>query len=393
MNSFRSLSSRWRVGWEDCLRAGRWLCRDRLSLVTAICLVLAFLVQFVGIAGIFWSRVYFGDHFDPSVYQTFEEKRSDDSVSKVFRQKEAEAARRAAESPMQDSVSETVDRATQEMDQTRARRNEVSIIKREAEKRADAFLRQAQGSMDHDLSETAMEQIQSALRLVPDYLPAIRKLADYYEARHDYAQARFQWERAAVIAQPQTPEMEEIQRDLDRLTALSAEVKGESHPASNFHVEAPAAPPNPGRIGTNELSVKAATRTDLPLQDLYDLCFNLRLSLASRGEEASMDYNDTRVEIVFYDQSRTAGGMLIPLKVLSTIVKPKQNWTTGTEQVLSVKYSVPKGYFRKKEQSFGNAYSFCGYIVNAYYRGKLLDAYAYPSEVLSRYAPKPGGTS
>jgi len=380
-----AVASKWQVFQRESARAWHWLRTDRLGFLTALLLLLAFIVQFGALVGIYWSRSHFGHSFDPTVYSTFEDKKSDASISQTFGLKEAEEARQAAATLVRDTIGQTMDRASQEMDQTRAKRNEISLIKHEAEKKADEFLQQAHVSLEHGLQETAMEDIQSALRLAPDYVPAIRKLAQYYEARKDFAQAKFQWERAAVVAQPHTSEMEEIQRNLDRLSTKAGESSVASAPP---RVESP---PPVEHAGPNQLSVLSVSRNDQPLQDLYDLCFNLRLSLGSRGEESSMDYNDTRVEVIFYDQSRTAGGTLIPIKVLSTVLKPKQAWATGTEQVLSVKYSVPKGYFRKKGQSFGSAYAFCGYVVNASYRGKVQDSYAYPSDVLSRYEAKTGG--
>ncbi len=365
---------------------------DRWNLITAILLVAAVFIQGLSIAGVFWSRAHFGHHFDPAVFSIYEEKKSDDSVNTVFRSRDAEEARRGSAIPLQDAISETMERAMLELDQSRARRKEVSIVEREAEKRADVFLRQAQHSMDRGLAETALDQIQSALHLAPDYVPAIGKLAQFYEGRKDYAQAKFQWERAAVVAQAGTPEMKEIQQNLDRLMTLRTDGKGNARPGPVFHVETPPAPaPNPDRIGPNRVLVASVTRSDVNAPDLYDLCFNLKLAMGSRGQEGWMYHSDTRIEVVFYDQSRTAAGTLIPIKVLSTILKPKQNWKTTTDQILSVKYSVPRGYFRKKASTLGNSYSFCGYVVNAYYRGHLEDSYAYPTDVLSRYVAKTGG--
>jgi hypothetical protein len=92
------------------------------------------------------------------------------------------------------------------------------------------------------------------------------------------------------------------------------------------------------------------------------------------------------VEACFYDQSVSAAGVMIPIKVLSSVLKPKSENSRVDMQTLSLNYSVPRGYFRKHMQNIGGSYGFCGYTLKVFYHGVLRDSYARPESILEKYA-------
>ncbi len=361
--------------------------RDVLMSFTLLLLGTAFLAQMIAIAGGFWARAYFGSRFDPEVYSTFAAEKSNASVVSTFGLEKALVARRAANAPVEDDVTRTMDKAGEELEQTRVRREEFSQVRKEAERQADAWIQQAKTAWKNHLPDVAYRNLQNSLEVAPDYLPAIKELALFHERQHDFAQARFQWERAAGLALPQSMEMEEVQQNLVRINRRYAEILRNQEPLPTpvtvFRIATPnsfGAPPPP-----NVITVNRVTQKNLPLEDLYDLCFYLRIVLGSQGAEPRVDIRHARVEVDFFDQSHSAGGVLIPIKVKNITLQPKETWMTGKEQILTLRYALPRGYLRGKAQVFGTSYSFCGYVMRVYYRGQLQDTYANPANILKKY--------
>ena len=350
---------------------------DRPVLLTVFLLVVALLIQALAMSSVFWSRARFGARFDPVVYSEHQREQSEASVTAALGLKEAEAARRAVNVQAPDHVTSAMERADQELGQARARQSETEFVQQERKKKADLLILQSETSWGKGLFFLAFQQLESALQMSQDYLPAIKKLAIFHEQRQDLAQARFQWEKAAGIAQAESGEMNEIQQHLSRLTTLSGSTQQGQTGIS--------VPTGMARTESSALSLALVKQSQLPLNDLYDIFFNVQITLGSRGSEPLVDIKETRVEVVFYDQSTTARGMLIPMKTLTSTLQPRQKWVTGTEQILSLNYSAPRGYFRKQAKSFGDSYAFCGFVVRLYYRGQLQDAYAQPHDVLGRY--------
>jgi tetratricopeptide (TPR) repeat protein len=334
--------------------------KDVLTLTTTILIVLVFFLQFFAIGVIFVTRICFGSHFDPIIYSEYQIEKSDTSMTEALRLKEARAARVAATSPTDDSITLSTEQALAEINQQTKKRSKDEIIHSEAEKTAERLTQEAEMYWKYKSYDDAIKHLQDALQSAPDYLPAIKKLAIYSEERKDLTQAHFQWEKAASIAEPGSIEMQEIQKNLDRLTS-----------------------PTDGNKAILFADIK---RNDLPLEDLYDLRFNLQISLNTRGENSGIDPENTRVEVSFYDQSTSAAGIVIPIKVLSSVLKPKERKSAADEQTLSLNYSVPRGYFRKHMQTFGSSYAFCGYTLKVFYRGALKDSYAQPPNILEKYS-------
>lgn len=353
-------------------------------------LVLALLLEGVFVGGIFVSRIMFGSRFDPVIFTNFETQKSTESVNATMKLDEAVAARRAeANIAIRDNVTRSVERAGQELEQSRVRSKENDLVREEAERRAEEMVSQAEGMWKMGSRNQALALLTAALQKSPDYLPVLRKMAQFYEENQNVAHARFLWEKAAAIAQPQTPEMEEVQKNIARLAMLYPETKPEAAPITGLRVDLPMAK-EPDKV-----TLTLVTISDLPLEGLYDLRFNMRITLGSRGSNARMEVEKTVVEVIFYDQYQTLDGQTIPMKVAEKKMSPVAPWMTGSEQVLSLNYKVPQGYFQRKAANLGPSYAFCGMVVRLWYNGRLHDVYAKPVDALGRLAKAgvPGGES
>lgn len=360
--------------------------RDHTTFSTFSLLIIAVAIQLLAIAGIFWSRAKFGHNFDPKIYSDFLEEGSSKSVADTFQIEETRRSRQSAAAALNDpSANEQLKRAKDELDQGRVRQIELDLVRQETQKRTENMLQQADVLWKKAQYDQAIAQLQAALQLNPEHLPAIMKMAVYQEERRDYAQARFQWEKASGMAQPQSAEMEEITQNLNRVSKLSSISKAnqESPSPTNLRLLPPQIP---GIPKYNTLSLASVTRSDLPLDDLYDLRFILKISLGSKGTESYTDISQVKVDVTFYDESTDGPGIPQTHRVLSSALHPKQMWLAGAEQVLLLNYSVPLGYFQKKAIRLGKNYKFCGYVVHVYYRGQLQDTLTEPG-ILSRAKP------
>lgn len=354
---------------------------DGVSFGTFLLLASAIFLQSLAILGVVWSRVHFGCSFDPIVFSAFEEKKSDASVSRALGLQEAKALQNISVISENDPASLAMDKADQEIDQARIRQAELDFVKKESDKKAEQALRQAEISLKNHSPELAISQLQAALQYAPEYLPVIKKLAFCLELQHAFESARFQWEKASGLLPPQSTELAEVQQNIARLAKLANESRTavETAPITTLRVTSPSYLSD---NSADSIRVIQITRNDLPLEDLYDLRFNLRITLSSHGKGPSIDLNQVKVEVSFYDAITSANGSLDPKKILSTNIQPKQLWSIGTEQVLLVNYSVPRGFFRKQAKKFGSSYGFCGYQVRAFYRGQLQNSFSEPVHVI-----------
>jgi hypothetical protein len=350
--------------------------RDLWSALTWGVVGCAFLLQLLTMGGILWSRLSFGSSFNPTLYSEFEAKNAETSIQETYKIETGELSLENTRAVEKDHVSRAIEQAGEEMENARLRWNENDLVRREAEKKAMVMIEQADVFAKNQSWDLAIEQLQRAIHMAPDFLPAIRKLALVYEERHDYPKARFQWEKAGGIALPQSAEMKEIQEHLDRLSTLAEVKRTPDTPVTSLRLEAPVA------AQMNELKIKEVTMKQVPLEDLYDFRLNVSISLTSSGSEPMMDPNQTKIEVIFFDKSYTAKGTLVPIKMGGVVKAPEKAWETGTVLLLSVKYGAPAGYLRKKRLAYGDGYDFCGFITRVYYRGKLQDYYVQPKEVL-----------
>jgi hypothetical protein len=204
----------------------------------------------------------------------------------------------------------------------------------------------------------------------------MKTLATRYEERGQFEQARFQLEKIVGIAPPDSADARDAQTRIQQLALKVKESPGTD-------VKPIAAIP---AAVANAISLVKVDRIELPSDDRYDLRFNLRITLGSRGSTPTVDVEQAKVEVTFYDRSFSAAGTLVPLKVLATTLQPKPVWTTGTQQTLALEYKVPKGYLKKRGTVFGKNYDFCGYVVRVFYRQEMQDSIAEPHDPLDVFA-------
>ena len=360
--------------------------RDVVTFGSFLLLTIACLIQAIAIGMVFWSRIHFGSNFNPIAYSEFQIIKSNQSVTDALGLDAAQKARNRSRAPVQDQATLMLKRASHDLDLARTRQKEIQLIEGETEKKAQSLVRLSEEAWARGAFDEAIRHLQTAVQNATDYLPAIKTLAARHEERGDFEQARFQWEKIAGIARPESADMVLALEHLQRLAPTTTVFRPALTPRDQLPAKTPAAvlaiPQTPPAV----LSLIEIKQTDLSLDDLYDLRFNLRFTLGSRGAEPAIDIAQTRVEVTFYDQSLSAGGALIPLKTLSTNLQPRQSWRAGDRQVLSLNYTIPKGYLRKKVELFGGSYRFCGYVVRLFYRNQLQDSHAQPANPLAAFA-------
>jgi tetratricopeptide (TPR) repeat protein len=355
-----------------------------LGITTLLLVGLALFIQFSAITAIFLSRTHFGSDFNPSVYSTFQRERSSEAVKDTFGISKAMAARLASKVSVQDDVSLAVQHANQELSLVKERQTKNQDLRRQAEKRADTIMQQAGTLWKKGSFQQAIDQLRVALQIAPDYLPPTRRLAEFYEQQFNFGQARFQWEKAASLADLQGSEIIEIQEHIARLTQLELSSKLSKNPSSSL-LKGDSLLGLAPTENSSLISLGGIKRTELPLNDTHDMRFKLEIVLSSSRKDP-LDITQTRVEITFYDQTTTASGDIVPVKVLTTTLQPKGTWNQGDDQILSLNYAVPFGYYRKKAETLGDSYKFCGYVVRAFYSGHLQETYCQPSHPLGKLA-------
>jgi hypothetical protein len=361
----------------------------------------AILIQAGALCTILYSRVVSGTKFDPILYMEYQASKSADPDPLNLNHARAQRLRG---SQIHDEVTMATIRAGNEMEVFRARENERELLRKEAERRAEEQISLAELYWKHRSEDVAIRQLQSALKTAPDYLPAILRLADYSESINDWKQARFFLEKAASIVPPGSPELQRIQARLNQLDPTvnlplkipshRAEIarssspspqgtKGESLSQQNRRSPAAATTATPSTNSKAASWFKEIRKTEMPLEDQYDLRFNLQVLIGSAL--AMEEMQRTKVEVSFYDQSSSAAGTIIPIKVVNSLLQPVESTRLPNEYVLSINYSVPKGYFQKQMLAYGKTYQFCGYTLRLLRDGRELDSRTEPESILQRY--------
>jgi len=371
-----------RPPWEGRGKAAR---HDLITGGSLFLLAMICLTQMFAIGMVFWSRAHFGSNFDPKIFTDYQTILSSQSVSDTLGLEEAQKARDRMRAPVHDHVTVMLKQADEELEQSRVKQSETRIIEGQSEKQAEEWVRLAEESWKKGALDEAIRHLRTALQKTTDYLPALRTLAARLEERGEFEQACFQWEKIAGIALPESADMKEALDHLQRLASTPVPRDQTSGTFAASQTPLPrimAAPQTPPQV----LSLVEVRQTDLTLQDLYDLRFNLRFVLEAHLA-ASIDNTRTKLEVTFYDQSLSAGAELKPLKILSTILQPRQAWNAGDRQVLSLNYTIPKGYFRHKiKRLHDSGYRYCGFVARLFYQDQLQDSHAQPADILGVFA-------
>ena len=357
--------------------------RSRVLATVAVLAAVILIIQAVAVVSVFWSRISFGPRFDPLIFSEFETISSTESVNETIGIRRAEEARREARRPVRDGVTLTMEKAGREREHARLNDQENDSHRGEAEQEAASLAQRGEGLLLAGLRSQAIEAFESALKRMAGHLPSIRRLASLYEQQGQTSQARFLWEKAGSVSGLDVATTAEIEANLKRLAGVDDAIRGVGQKPS---VTGPLLRPSAVVTGSpagSRLRIVGVTRTELPLQDLYDIRFRLEVTLDSEGHVGPIDIAGVRLEAVFFDQIRGADGRFRPVRVLPFQLQPRREWVAGEKQTLSLNYSVPRGYYRSKAMRHGDGYSFCGIMVKLYFRGELQDRMADPPSLAS----------
>lgn len=357
--------------------------RSPMLVAVAVLAGVILVIQVIAVVSVFWSRIAFGARFDPVVFSEFETVRSTESVNETLGLRRAEEARREARHPVRDDVTLAMEKAERERAHARLRDQETDSLRGEAEREAVSLAQRGEGLLLAGLRSQAIEAFEAALKRLPGHLPALRRLASLYEQQGQASQARFLWEKAGSVSGLDVAATSEVQANLKRLAGVDDAIRraGEKPVAAGPLLRPPEIAPGPA--AGPRLRIVGITRTDLPLEDLYDLRFHLEFILDSEGFVGPIEIGQVRIEVVFFDQVRGNGGVPRPVRVLPFQIRPRREWVAGEKQTLSLNYSVPRGYFRSKTMRYGTGYSYYGIVATLFFRGEIQDRMPDPPALAS----------
>lgn len=378
--------------------------RDRLIGATLLLLAAAIVVEACSVTAIFLSRSRFGTRFDVESFDGWRRAKSDIEVDNTLKRTEAQKKRAEILRPVTNDASAFLaQRAVVEHQVMRATVDEDRLIRNLNEKTAEDLVREATVATEAGKTAGAIVILKQALANTPDYMPAIRELALLYEQQQDYPQASFQWQKAATVAAPGSPDLGEIQGNLNRVSRLAEDERSRratlSKPAVPLRWDTPnrQGPPPPTPTG---ITVGDIIRKDLELEyggRAMDVRFQLQIPLSSRGSDAWVELRALQVKIAFYNQVRSSGGETRALLALADTVEPgREPWATGTQRICLINFHLEKNYLRSHRARHGDSFQFAGYVVRVYYRGNLMDERSVPDSLLGMLSSEPnarGGDS
>jgi tetratricopeptide (TPR) repeat protein len=330
-----------------------------------------------------FSRIYYGEFFNPVVFAEF-----------------VEAKKYGAWNPLQPSPemastmapTRPVTLLSSEMNQTKVVQAEIStnewMVLSEEERQlvrtrkiqlAQNTMRDAEKKWLLGQRKDALESLYRVLDELPDYIPLVMQMAEFYQESGDLSKAEFFWEKVKLLSDEKSQEWRVAKEHLAQFQQQrAAETTETKHLA----------------VGAGKLRVvRVEEKHPSSLEDLYDLHFNLEITLSANLTEPLVDSQQTRVEILFFDQYETSSGVFLPIRTISTSIRPARSWSSRENETIAVTYSVPRGYWRKKLKTYGKSYDFCGYVVRVYYRGEFQDAAWNKDQLLPWRTPLSGTSS
>jgi hypothetical protein len=341
-----------------------WRQSDWLASLTWIGIGLIVVIHIACFAAVVLSRNYYGEVFNPIVFAQFEE-----------------AKRTGGWNPLQPAIAATLPLppkapTTMMSEQTVAPTNaaptattnnwmvlteeERQLVRARKVQMVQNAMREAEKKWLLGQQKSALDTLHQAMNEVPDHTPLVRMLAEYYKESGDLSKAEFFWEKVKLLSDEQSTDWKLASEQI--VVVQQAQKKTETPEATRRAVGA-------GRLRIVKVDEKPAS-----LEDLYDKKFTLEIILSANLTEPTVDHQQTKVEILFFDQYQSATGVLLPKRTLSTFVRPNRSWSSRENESLAVTYSVPRGYWRKNLKIYGKSYDFCGYVVRVYYRGEFQDA-------------------
>jgi len=342
-----------------------WRQSDWLASLTWIGIGLLVVVHVACFAAVVFSRMYYGEVFNPIVFAEFVEAKK----SGVWNPLEPAAVVATPVAPVKAPVT-LISQQTEVVAKTPTdspTNNWMILTEEERQLVRDRKIQMAQNTMRDaerkwllGQQKDAFELLHQAMNEVPDYTPLVRMIAEYYKESDDLSKSEFFWEKVKLLSDNQSPEWKAASEQIAQI----GQAQRKAAPAALAH----------RALGAGHLRVVKVDERPAPLEDLYDQKFTLEITLSANLTEPLVDYQQTKVEILFFDQYDSATGVTLPKRTMSTFIRPSRSWGSREQETLAVTYSVPRGYWRKNLKIYGKSYDFCGYVVRVYYKGEFQDA-------------------
>jgi len=342
-----------------------WRQSDWLASLTWIGIGILVVVHVACFAAVVFSRIYYGEVFNPIVFCQFEEAKR----SGVWNPLEPAAAVAAVVVPAPVKAPVTmISQTTRPPDTAATATNswmqlteeERQLVRQRKVQMVQNMMRDAEKKWLLGQRKAALEILHQAMNEVPDHTPLVQMLAEYYGEQNDLSKAGFFWEKVKLLSDAQSPDWKAAVDQIARLEQLQQKAAA---PASARKA-----------VGAGRLKIVKVDENRAPLEDLYDLKLNMQITLSANLPDSLVDYQQTKVEILFFDQYDSSTGVTLPKRTLSTVIRPSRSWASRENETLAVTYSVPRGYWRKNLKAYGKSYDFCGYVVRVYYKGEFQDA-------------------
>lgn len=349
-----------------------WRQRDWLASVTWIGIGLLVFVHLACFAAVVFSRIYYGETFNPIVFAQFVEAKKSGVWNPL---QPAAVASTPVTPPSPSPTLMTPDSGTVSSTPSSASTNnwmvlteeERQLVRERKIQMVQNTMREAEKKWLLGQQKMALDSLHQVLNDLPDYPPLVRMIAEFYQESGDLSKAGFFWEKVKILTDEESSDWKVAVEKMAQIEDLQRKA------------ETPAAARRP--LGAGNLRIVKVDEKRLPLEDLYDLKFTLEITLSAALREPLVDYQQTKVEILFFDQYNSATGVVLPVRTTSSTIRPNRSWSSRENETLAVTYSVPRGYWRKKLKAYGKSYDFCGYVVRVYYKGVFQDA-AWNKDVL-----------
>ena len=351
--------------WGFILR--NWRQSDWLSSLTWIGIGLLVFLHLICFAAIAISRMYYGESFNPILFAQFIEARKGDVWNPFQPAPEGPGAPPPAPAPVQTATllssqtNQVAGSSAAANDWMQLSEEERQLVRARKIQLAQNTMRDAERKWLLGQQRDALDSLHKVLDEIPDYVPLVSLMAGFYQETGDLSKASFFWEKVKLLSDANSQEWQAAKEHLAKLQIQEQRSK------SSGEARAP--------VGAGKLRVvRVSEKRPGSQEDLYDLLINLEITLSANLSEPTVDAQQTRIEILFFDQYRSASGVLLLVRTLSQSIRSPASWSSRENESLSVTYSVPRGYWRNRLKAYGKSYDFCGYVVRVYYRGEFQDA-------------------
>jgi len=318
-------------------------------------------------AAIVFSRVYYGEVFNPIVFAQFVEAKKTglwDPLTPAPAAAIPPSPPASTPSPTLLTTENETPKPTFTDDSTNnwavLTEEERLLVRARKIQLAQNAMRESEKKWLLGQQQQAIDMLHRAMEDLPDHPPLVRMMAEFYQETGDFSKAGFFWEKVKLLSEEKSADWKAASAALAKLEEL------ERAPGASLGGHKP--------IGAGKLKIVRVEEERRPLDDLYDFNLRLRITLSANLTESTVNPHDTKVEILFFDQYETAAGVVLPRRSAVVTTRLDRPWNSRQNMTVEAPYSVGRGYWRAKLTAYGKSYDFCGYVVRVYYRGEFQDA-------------------